>query len=314
MSATDPFFVVGTGRSGTTLVQRMLSAHLGLAVPPETQFFSRFDPAIRFSDPLQGIDADAYLRTIESDPWLAQLPLDAGDFRGAIDGGARSSRDLFLWMLGALAGDIGPGVRLGEKTPHHEKHVGRLAQLFPGAVFIHVTRDPRDVVVSLRIEEWWPWSSVQRTALAVRKTLERQREHERVLGGRFVRLRYEDVVQHPERELTRVCHALGIEFDPAMLDYHEQSDSGYLPGEEEWKSLTGKPLDPSRIGRWRSRLSTREAQAVERACGTIMRTYGYEPEMPRSAFGPLADGCERVWWFLSRQGRSLRKRVRPSGA
>ncbi len=313
MNARDPFFIIGTGRSGTTLIQRMLCAHPLLAVPPETQFFSRFDPALEFTDPLRDEDVDAYIDRVTQNEWFTELSLDEKQLRDAVASDVRSSRDLFLWMLGELVGETEPGVHVGEKTPHHEKHVPRLAALFPGAVFIHIVRDPRDVVVSLRKEEWWPWSSVLRTALAVRKTLERQRTCASALGGRYLVLRYEDLVESPERELRRACALLGVEFDPAMLAYHERDDTATLPSEDGWKALTREPLDQSRMGRWRSRLSTREAQAIERVCGKAMRLCGYEPEMPRAAFGPMLDVVERASWFFSRQWKSVRKRVSHSG-
>ncbi|MFG0253297.1 MAG: sulfotransferase family protein, partial [Phycisphaerales bacterium JB038] len=61
--AQGVFFIVGTGRSGTTLLQAMLASHPRLAIPPETKFFQRWDPAEkRFGgEPLTGARLDGYL-------------------------------------------------------------------------------------------------------------------------------------------------------------------------------------------------------------------------------------------------------------
>ena len=312
---TDPFFIVGTGRSGTTLLQRMLAAHPGIAIPPETQFFSRFDPALRFTDPLRPRDVDAWLASVEADPWWGELGLDIERLRAHVEGGDRFAHDLLMWFVRELSPGAPEGVRFGEKTPHHEKRIARIASLFPDGRFIHIVRDPRDVVLSLRREAWWPWRSVQRTARAVRQTLRRQRFAERVLTDRYLRVRYEDLATDPERTLRAVCAFLGEEFDERMLRHHESSEAGFLASESAWKELATKPVDASRIGRWRERLSARQAACVERVVGAeLMRFYGYEPEARGVVFGRAADLGERVWWFVSRQLRSVRKRVAPSRA
>ncbi len=311
MTRTDPFFIIGTGRSGTTLLQRMLAAHPGIVIPPETHFFSRFDPALRFTDPLRPRDVGAYLQRVRADPWWGELGLDIDAYRAHIEADGRDAIGMLWWMLRALEPDAAEGVRFGEKTPHHEKRVARIRSLFPDARFIHIVRDPRDVVVSLRREEWWPWKSVQRTARAVRKTLHRQEYTERALGERYARVRYEDLVLDPEPTLRRLCEFLGEAFDERMLRYHESERAGFLESEREWKELSTKPLDASRIGRWASRLSARGASSVDHWIGDeLLEHYGYQPSgRGYSVLDAARDVCERVWWFLSRQGRSIKKRL-----
>ncbi|MEM1424022.1 MAG: sulfotransferase [Planctomycetota bacterium] len=311
MSRPDPFFIVGTGRSGTTLIQRMLSAHPGITIPPETQFFSRFDPAIRFTDPLREREVGAYLARVGDDPWWGELGLSVDALRAHVEGGGRDARSILWWMLRGLSQGVEDRVRFGEKTPHHEKRVARIAGLFPRARFIHIVRDPRDVVVSLRREAWWPWRSVQRTARSVRGTLHRQLHNERALGERYLRVRYESLVEDPEGELRRVCAFLGEDFDPVILRYHESESAGFLASERAWKGLSTQPLDPSRIGRWRERLSARQASCVDRWVGRgLLEEYGYERcGRARMPWAGVADAGERTWWFASRQLRSVRKRL-----
>ncbi|GAB4554996.1 MAG: sulfotransferase [Phycisphaerales bacterium] len=311
MTTPDPFFIVGTGRSGTTLLQRMLAAHPRITIPPETQFFSRFDPALRFTDPLRERDTDAYLARVESDAWWGEMGLSIDAYRAQIEAGGRDARSMLWWMLRELSFGTPEGIRYGEKTPHHEKRVARISALFPGARFIHIVRDPRDVVVSLRREAWWPWRSVQRTARSVRATLHRQRCNEAALGDRYTRVRYESLVEDPEGELRRICGFLAEDFDPAMLRYHESPVTGFLPSESGWKGLSTKPLDPSRVGRWRERLTRRQASCVDRCVGAdLLAWYGYEPcGRVRLPWDGAVEVCERGWWFASRQGRSVRKRL-----
>ena len=311
MTRHDPFFIVGTGRSGTTLLQRMLSAHPRITIPPETQFFSRFDPALKFTDPLRERDVGAYLERVARDPWWGELGLSIDDYQDHLESGARDAPSMLLWFLRRLSDGADADTRFGEKTPHHEKRVARIAGLFPSARIVHIVRDPRDVVVSLRREAWWPWKSVQRTARSVRLTLRRQLFNERALGDRYCRVRYESLVEDPESELRRVCAFLGEDFDPAMLRYREAGATGFLASESAWKELSTKPLDPSRIGRWRERLTRRQAACVDRWVGRdMLSAYGYEPSgRARMVWDGGLDLCERGWWFASRQLRSVKKRL-----
>lgn len=272
------FFIVGTGRSGTTLLQAMLSCHPRLHIPAETQFFSRFDPGLHFADPLSAADTDAYVARVTADAWWKELNVPEPALRDALVR-SRSSRDLFLWLLRALS----PGVtkpRLGEKTPHHEKYARRIVELFPDAQFIHVVRDPRDTVASIRKEDWWRDKSVLMTARHCRRVYERMRHIERALGpARSHRVRYESLVADPESVLRAACAFLHEDFDHAMLHHDQREAAGFTAREASWKALTTKPLDATRHGRYRTLLTDREIDSIERAITpALMADLGYEPE------------------------------------
>lgn len=305
-----PFFIIGAGRSGTTLLQAMLTRSSRIAIPPETHFFSRFDPAIRFCDPLGEAQIEPYLRWVAAHPWWGELGLDAQSLREHLNRGERSAASILLWMLRALAG--GGALRLGEKTPRHEKHLPRILEVFPDARIIHMHRDPRDVVASLQREPWMAGRSAQRIARHVRDALARQSRAARQMGrDRYAVVRYETLVSQPERELRRLCEFLGESFDERMLRFYEREDAGYLASEAGWKSLTLAPLDPSRHGRYRTLLSMRDIRAVERVMGTLLAEYGYEREPgPRDRLAWRArDAFERGRWWLERMARSVSKRL-----
>lgn len=288
------FFIVGTGRSGTTLLQAMLSCHPRLHIPPETQYFSRFDPALHFADPLHAADTDAYIRRVTTDPWWITLGLPEAALREAL-AASRASHDLFRWLLRALS----PGItkpRFAEKTPHHEKYAKRIVELFPDAQFIHVVRDPRDTVASLRKEDWWCDKSVLMTARHCRRVYERMRHMERGLGpSRVHRVRYESLVAEPESTLRAACAFLHEDFHPAMLNHDQRSASGFTANEAAWKDLTTKPLDPTRHGRYRTLLTDREIDTIERAITpALMADLGYDPEpnLQRRATWLISDAIE----------------------
>ena len=89
------------------------------------------------------------------------------------------------------------------------------------------------------LEQYWVQGG---TALRVVKCLlhgRRRVEQAASSSGRSgCSVKYEDIVDHPERELRRLCGFLGEDYDSAMLQYAKREDAGYLEVEEVWKGLT----------------------------------------------------------------------------
>ena len=91
----------------------------------------------------------------------------------------RSARAIFLWLLWQLSAGSGK-VKIGEKTIGNWRKVGRILELFPKAKFIHIYRDPRDVVVSLKGQHWWTASSAMPAAMYCRQVLGELKEREQL--------------------------------------------------------------------------------------------------------------------------------------
>lgn len=272
------FFIVGTGRSGTTLLQAMLGSHPRIAIPEETHFFSKFDPAIAFDDPLREDQVEAYAARCMAVPHLRESGVTESMLRARLARGPNDARSIFIWILRTLTPDVG-GKRLGEKTPIHERHIARILELFPSAKFVHVYRDPRDTVASLMGMPWARGQSVRRLARRCAQTYRTMSGWRDRLGESAVcEVRYEALVEDPEAVLRRVCAFLGESFDPAMLEFHARAVPGYQAREEAWKGGTRRPIDASSIGRWKKSLNEREVAAVERAVGAErLADMGYLP-------------------------------------
>ena len=272
------FFIIGTGRCGTTLLQSMLSEHSRILVPIEVGFFTNLEPAIHFSDPLSDLELNEYLRYCTQYWWWPALEVNSEVFCDLVRGGMRSAREIFLWLLWQLSAGSGK-VRIGEKTIGNWRKVGRILEVFPKAKFIHIHRDPRDVVVSLKRQDWWTAKSATPAAMYCHKVLgELQVCEQQLAKKQFLRVRYELLVTQPEQELSRICGFLGEEFESRMLRFYERLERGYVEAEAEWKDLTLKPLTQARVGIYREQLKPREIWTVERILGKLLVEYGYEPD------------------------------------
>ncbi|MDQ2675442.1 MAG: sulfotransferase, partial [Actinomycetota bacterium] len=210
-------FVVGVGRSGTTLLRLMLDAHPQMAMPPETHFFEsvlaasgrlRFGPeqallAIR-EDPRRrwndfGITEDELLDRFE-----AIEPFNVSDA---------------LRAFYALYAEKQGKPRWGDKTPTYVKTMRRIQRALPEARFIHVIRDGRDVTLSnnKRMLERGHRDPLpaETSAARWRKRIETARADSAHLDA-YLEIRYEDLVADTEPALRRVCDYLELDFDPVM--------------------------------------------------------------------------------------------------
>lgn len=306
------FFVVGTGRCGTTLLQAMLMSHPDVRIPPETQFFDHLDPVrLGFPDPLPDDAVDDYLRRVgegRGAVFLDAVPGVLDAYAAAVREGLRDAGAQFAWVCDRLAsgqtGDV-----LGEKTPQHWRYLDRVLALAPEAKVVHLCRDPRDVVAGLMDMDWWHGRSVRRTAKHWRRALSDALAWDARLGpARHRIVRYEDLVADPGAVLTDLAGFLGIGFEPAMLAFQRSAEHAFHPEEDSYKGLTRSALDRSRVGRYRDRLSPFEIRVIEREVGrALMSELGYSPDLKidRPAWSPLDPALARIAETVGR-GRGSR--------
>ena len=289
----DPFFVVGTGRCGSTLLQAMLMSHPGVRMPPETQFFEHLDPgALGFGDVVRDGDEERYLckaLTERSRFFLNAVEGTADAYERAVHGGLRCAREQFLWVCDRLTAGQ-EGVWLGEKTPQHWKSIDRIVGLFPDARFVHLVRDPRDVVAGLLEMEWWPNKSCRRTAKHWRKAIDTALQGVRHDATRHMVVRYEDLVDRSETVLRSVGQFVGFGYDAAMLDHRASAGRAFHEGEAGYKARIHMAIDHSRIGRYRAKLSASEVRVVEATVGLDRMEqmgYGLDGEVNRPVWSPI---------------------------
>jgi hypothetical protein len=277
MSDRPPFpFVVGCGRSGTTLMRALLDAHPQIAVPFESYFpvwfardRSRYERAGAFA-------VDAFLDDLLRHESFGRWGLDAGDVRAFITDAAPADYPDAVRAAFACYAAKHHKPRYADKTPVFVVHMPQLASLFPEAVFIHLVRDGRAVVLS-RAEAAWGSDRIEFETLTWRSQVEQGREDGRRLGpSRYREVRYEDLLDDPERVARELCEFIAVEFDPEMLRYHERADSilADQPFPEEHSNLARPPTKGLRD--WRSELDPSDLALFEYMAGDTLATFGYE--------------------------------------
>lgn len=275
---TRPVFIVGCARSGTTLLQLALHAHPAFAVPPETRFIiPAYERRADFGDP-----NDRASREAVADFFITQrrrrfedLDLDGARVREAV----RSAEPTIGAMLEAVYrcyADRFGASRWGDKRPAHIERLDVLRRLFPDAQIVHIIRDGRDCVASLKRMPWWQHGTVG----AVHKWVEALRLGERAKRqfppDQYHELRYEDLVADPETTLTLLCTYLAEEFHPEMLAPHRVAGQA-VPDRKHWHERTHQPIDDRSVEGWRGSLDQRELRLFESVGWDRLHQYGYEP-------------------------------------
>lgn len=171
----------------------------------------------------------------------------------------------------------------GDKNNFYVEYLEQLRTLFPEAGTIFVTRDGRDVAcsyielnqsaISSRYLPELP-KDVESIASEWRRKNELLIDHCLQVGRqRCHRVRYEDLVRNPVRELREICLFLDIPYDSGMLDY--QKDTSEPEDILQWKRKTKQALDTENIGKFRNGLSKTEIRRFNGVAGHLLEAFGY---------------------------------------
>ncbi len=197
--------------------------------------------------------------------------------------------------------------RYGDKTPIFVTHIPLLAALFPEAVFVHLVRDGRAVVLS-RAQTAWGTDRPELEALVWRAQVEQGRADGLALGpARYREIHYEDLLDDPERIARELCTFAGLEFDPGMLTYHERATTilGDQPFPEEHRNLLRPPTKGLRD--WRTELDRDQIELLECLAGPTLEAFGYERVTASAPPGVRVRAMRaRARYASARQYRHLR--------
>lgn len=267
MKQPELFFIVGSPRSGTTLLQSICMCAEGVYVPPETHFLTRFP----FDRPLKDDRHwEEALKEIEMISKRDEIPIK-GLTTHAQTTPRTQSELLRLWLESSARAQQARWV--GEASNVHTRELLTLAKMFPSAKIVHMIRDPRDVATSQH-EAWG--TSATRAALRWRDEL---MVHEQALSilnpTRYRAIFYEHLVTEPRAEIQALCAWFGWAYQDSMSTPHQRKQRGFS-SRETHKLRTLKPITASRVGRWRTELSKDEVLRIELICCSMMTKLGYK--------------------------------------
>ncbi len=322
------FFVAGEMRSGTSWLRRTLSAHPQVTCGHEGSFFGRgYD---REEIPVYGAPVSSLVRVLGNSedfdtwhglPWNQWADGREEDLKNLV----RLSVDYFLAKEVARTGKL----IVGDKSPQHTENVDEIHEFFPDARVLHIARDGRDVAVSA-MHHWWRLSrdrggvfelepeelekrdaylrdskgflknggsifTEERLAQLARRWSRRvgkaDRDGNKLYGGAYLEVRYEDLIREPVENLQRIFELLGArsgrsEVERCIEASSFERTSNRRPGEEDPESFFRKGV----AGDWRSVFTARDREIYEGIAGEQLAGLGYEIPGSGSPGGELPAG------------------------
>jgi len=293
----------------------MIDSHPRIAVSHESEWMVPMGR--RRADYLRtgGFDADRFAADLLTHSWAERVGLSESESRRAITtAGPRTFTDAVRAVFDAYATKRGKP-RAGDKTPSYVIHMDLLAGLLPEGRFVHIVRDGRDVAMSYMDVPFGP-KDMAEAAVFWRRRVGAGRASGRRLGpGRYLEVWYEELVDQPEDILRRACAFLDLEFDPAMLRYHERAEKILSSIPDQNRRLHANLSRPptKRVRDWRREMSPRQLAAFEIVAGDLLEELGYERGARRASLGiraatrlrTLRLEAQRRGW-LRHSGRSRR--------
>lgn len=301
----QPIFIVGANRSGTTLLRLLLNAHSEIAIPDEINYFYGFDTlessyenweTPSFPENSYSTFVDRFLEDNRST--VPDLDLEA--VRAEILEGPPSLRRPYRILLERWAEHQGAS-RWGEKTPGNIYHSNILIDMFPDAKFIHLVRDPRAGVASMKRVSFF-LDDAPFNALYRRKIMTHGRAwfFRSVPTSQRIELRYEDLVTASEDTLQKLCTFLEVAYEPSMLRFHVDAEAYMLDeAASSYNEAATQPISEEKVDEWRSHLTDEEIAVVETVCRDHMEEFGYSRLKPAlSWWGALELGIKWVYWWI----------------
>lgn len=271
---SSPVFVVGCGRSGTTLLRLMLDAHPLLAIPGESHFIPSAYEASRRNPGAAGladmIQRSEHVQRWALDPALLQARLDQAD-----PSDVRAVIEAFYLVYA----DMHAAKRWGDKTPKYVLHLPLLIELFPDARFIHLIRDGRSVGLSYLELGRYP-RTLEEAALRWVRWVNAGREAGRAMGPRYTEVSYERLVSDPAATLVSLCGFVGLPFNDRMLRYHETAEERLEAGSMTIHQQGVKNAPTEGLRDWRVQMRPEQVRRFEAIAGDTLTELGYERWYP----------------------------------
>ncbi|WP_373654769.1 sulfotransferase family protein [Thiohalorhabdus methylotrophus] len=275
----SPVFIIGSVRSGTTLLRSVLNSGGELAIPPESfvlpEVITKFKNYcyLPWSDLVKLIIGE-----FVSDPfWHSDWNMDVSPCYERMIALPESERSLAsiiesIYKEYSLQ-NYGEERRWGDKTPYNCVALPSLLNTFPDAQFVHIVRDGRDAVSSaIRAGIY---DDIEEAARRWEKDVRACRDLGLQLPDEaFLEIKYEHFVTYPDSKIKELCNFLGVTYSYKMQEYYKSPGDIRVSYREAHKNLN-KPISGNSIGSWKRRLSKGQVRALEKLVGSTLRELGY---------------------------------------
>ena len=228
----DPIFIVGLPRSGSTLIEQILSSHSAIEGTMELPDLANI--ALRLADRRKRDDPSRYPERLgELDD--AQLTALGEEYLARTRIQRRTGRPFYI-----------------DKTPHNFFHIGMLRLILPNARVIDARRHPLGACFSGFKQHFARGQAfsygLEDIGRYYRDYVDLMAHFDAVAPGTVHRVDYESMVEDTETEIRRLLDFLGLPFEEACLRFHENDRAVRTPSSEQVR----KPIFREGLEQWRN--------------------------------------------------------------
>ncbi|MBN8644866.1 MAG: sulfotransferase [Planctomycetes bacterium] len=252
----SPVFITGFPRTGTTLIEQILSAHPALFPTDELDLLQ----------PVRDVLNAHYMgQRLHYPDWLGRM--NAKDAEKA----RRSYFERARWH----AGDVIDRKRLVDKQPLNTPDIPLMTRMFPNAPVVFVLRDPRDTCLSCYFQTLRnvpAFYDLRATAELYAATMRLWLHFRATLKFRWMELRYEDLVADTPGQARRLLEFIGEPWDDNVLAFHEEKNRRFVitPSYQD----VARPVYTSAKARWKKYRTALES--VLPVLEPFVSEFGYE--------------------------------------
>lgn len=311
MKSESPIFIVGTPRSGTTLMARILNSHCDIFIPGETHFFLDIYSQKKGLGSLKTDEARKILwQKLTSLYSRYNEPADQERINHILSNpsiedelkNSLTDYELMFTKFMELQMEYEGKQRWGNNAPKDLFYIEEIIDFYPDAKFIACIRDPRDFLKSYKGK----WKATAESEVARIKRLyhpvvttmlwkasmvKLKNTRNKLDQQHLLEVKYESLVTDPSLTLSNICKFLDVEFTADMLDvdFNNSSDQRRSSG-----------IDASSIGTWRDRITNEEVWIVQKLTTNLMRQFNYSPASVRVNPAKLTWIIIKTPWALIR--------------
>ncbi|MCC6498836.1 MAG: sulfotransferase [Anaerolineales bacterium] len=295
----EKFFILGHARSGTTLLMRLARLHPDVHCNYQAHFFTR-KPLLK-----------SLVDSAEIEEWLTRKSNRWNHGRDLSPLVLRAAADLIMERDARREGKR----IVGDKSPSSTIHgaaVRDMHALYPDAKLVYIVRDGRDVLISERFRNFVEDSKflsaedkriiadlradspsfadgrrsifteafIRRVAKGwVTNIQETDDEAKKLYGKNYFAIRYEDLLNDPFKEMSRLWKFLGVRTVNKALEKKIKAEMESNP-DEEWQAKRDEGiasfLPKGQAGNWQRLFSARDKSVFKEAAGEMLVKWKYE--------------------------------------
>lgn len=295
----EKFFILGHARSGTTLLMRLARLHPEVHCNYQAHFFTR-KPLLK-----------SLVDSAEIEEWLTRKSNRWNQGRDLSPLVLRAAADIIMERDAAREGKM----IVGDKSPSsviHGQVVRDMFSVYPDAKVVNIVRDGRDVLISERFRNFVeeskfltaedrriiadlqtdsaPFSNGRRSIFTgtfirniasrwVKDLTETDAEAQRLYGQAYLSLRYEDLLENPFVEMTKIWKFLGVKKTRKSLDKAIKAEMSSNP-DEQWQAQRNEGiasfLPKGQAGNWQRLFTEKDKSVFKEVAGEMLVRWGYE--------------------------------------